>query len=99
MASILGAALQSTAGLSLYRDALDPVGLDLGDEFKWPQRVPAPVASPLMADVPGADTTNWISGPRPTVTAWRGSGLDAYYFDEQRGVWLHCITGEIWNAD
>lgn len=96
-ASLAGADLQCEAGLALYPDALDPVGQDFGDEFPWPARAPRTVASPLMADVPGADPSNWSSAPRPTVTAWRGSDLDAYYFDEQRGAWLHCLTNEEWN--
>jgi len=96
--SILGAALQSTTGLALYPDAIDPMGIDLGDEFAPNPHITRSRPSPLMADVPGADTSNWSSAPRPTVTAWRGSGMDAYYFDADRGVWLHCLTGGIWNG-
>lgn len=32
--------------------------------------------------------------PRPTITAWEGADLDAYWFDN--GVWRHCQTGAEW---
>ncbi len=81
---------------------LEPLGVPEdfgGDEFPCSAyagktRV---VRSPLMADVPGADTTNWSSDPRPTITAWRGADIaNAYYFDADRGVWLHCLDGTEW---
>jgi hypothetical protein len=94
MTTILGAALQSTAGLALYRDALDPMGIDIGgDEFAPnpnQRRLP-----PMTADEI-ARHTGPVSPPRPTVTAWRGAGMDAYYFDSERGVWLHCMTEQPW---
>lgn len=70
----------------------------LGDEFPSPFYEPkAAKASPLMADVPGADTSNWSSAPRPTITAWEGADLDAYWFNGE--VWLHCQTGAGWSHD
>jgi hypothetical protein len=69
----------------------------LGDEFpSLHQRLKEPVKSPLMADIPGADTTNWSDAPRPTVTAWRGADLDAYHCDDGDGIWRHCQTGREW---
>lgn len=32
--------------------------------------------------------------PRPTVTAYQGADIDAYWLDGE--TWTHCITGVIW---
>lgn len=70
----------------------------LGDEFPSPfYTEKAALKSPLMADCPGADISNWSDRPRPTVTAWEGSGLDAYYLaDADTWTWVHCRTGRQW---
>lgn len=69
----------------------------LGDEFPSLFHAPRTAkASPLAADIPGADTSNWSSAPRPTVTAWEGADLDAYWLDGD--VWRHCQTGREWVA-
>ena len=81
----------------LYPDFDAPLGIDLyGDEFPNPfQPYKAPPAkSPLMSDVPGADTSTWSSAPRPTVTAWQGADLDAFWLDG--ATWRHCQTGQEW---
>lgn len=72
----------------------------LGDEFPSPfYNPPALRKSPLMADVPGADTSTWSSRPRPTVTAWEGADMDAYYLaDADAWTWLHCQTGAEWEG-
>lgn len=94
---ILGDVLASVGGTALYRDALSPMGLDIGgDEFAADPYRRRPQASPLAADFPDADTRNWSSDPRPTVTAYAGFDGDAYYLDG--AAWRHCQTGEIWNA-
>lgn len=70
----------------------------LGDEFPSPFYTPRrDRPSPLMADVPGADTTGWSSAPRPTVTAWEGADMDAFYWTG--ATWLHCQTGAEWEGN
>jgi len=34
--------------------------------------------------------------PRPTVTAWEGADIDAFWFD--KGTWRHCQTGKAWEG-
>jgi hypothetical protein len=70
----------------------------LGDEFPSPFYTARPVRrSPLMADVAGADLSNWSSDARPPVTAWEGADMDAYWLDN--GTWRHCRTGEAWEGE
>ena len=79
----------------LYPDQNAPGSLDLGDEFPLPNQPWRPTSpSPLAADFPDADTTNWSSDPRPAVTAWEGADMDAYWLDGD--TWRHCQTGEEW---
>jgi len=67
----------------------------LGDEFPSMHHTPRQQkASPLAADFPDADTSNWSSAPRPTVTAWEGADMDAYWLDGE--TWRHCQTGATW---
>lgn len=66
----------------------------LGDEFSSEFELQKLQPSPLAADIPGADTSNWSSAPRPTVTAWEGADLDAYWLDGD--TWRHCQTGAVW---
>lgn len=85
----------------LARSSLEPLGAPEdfgGDEFPCVAYVGKThiSRSPLMADVPGADTSNWSSDPRPAVTAYDGFDGDAYWLDG--GVWRHCQTGEVWDA-
>ena len=55
--------------------------------------------TPLASDYPDADTRNWSSKPRPTITAWKGADMDAYYLEDAAAWrWIHCRTGEVWNA-
>lgn len=68
----------------------------LGDEFPSPFLPPRAVRSPLMADVPGADTSNWSNAPRPPRTAWKSANIDAYWLDG--ATWRHCQTGEEWDG-
>jgi hypothetical protein len=71
----------------------------LGDEFPNPFQPKA--LPPITLDDVARFVCDDVLGspkPRPPVTAWRGADMDAYYFDEQRGVWLHCITGDEWNV-
>ena len=70
----------------------------LGDEFPSPFYTARPVRrSPLMADVAGADLSNWSSEARPPVTAWEGADMDAHWLDN--GTWRHCRTGEAWEGE
>lgn len=70
----------------------------LGDEFPSLFYVPkARKASPLMADVAGADVSSWSSEARPPVTAWEGADMDAHWLDN--GTWRHCRTGEAWEGE
>lgn len=85
--------------IDLYPDAYDPMGLNIGgDEFP---RHPFPIRllPPLSADEIKR-LTGPLSPPRPTVTAWQGAPLDAYWLDGDlaTGVWRHCQTGEVWHA-
>ena len=85
----------------LYPDLEAPIGIDvLGDEFPNPFQPWRPTPpSPLAADIPGADTSNWTDRPRPAVTAWQGADLDAYYLEDAAAWrWIHCRTGEVWHA-
>lgn len=35
--------------------------------------------------------------PRPTVTAWDGADLDAYFMAPD-GLWKHCQSGAVWSG-
>lgn len=85
---------------ALYSDADDVITPDRnGHEwFVKPQYTRRPlIASPLAADIPGADTANWSSDERPPVTAWEGADMDAHWLD--KGTWRHCRTGEAWEGE
>lgn len=85
---------------ALYSDADDVITPDRnGHEwFVEPQYPRRPlIASPLAADIPGADTANWSSDARPPVTAWEGADMDAHWLD--KGTWRHCRTGEAWEGE
>lgn len=86
---------------ALYRDADDTITPDR-DGSEWlvePQYARRPLfESPLAADFPDADTSNWMSGARPAVTAWEGADMDAFWFNSAVEAWVHCQTGLAWSA-
>ena len=84
---------------ALYRDADDTITPDR-DGCEWlvePQYARRQgLKSPLAADFPDADTSNWMGDPRPTVTAWEGADMDAFWFNPAVNGWVHCQTGLSW---
>lgn len=68
----------------------------LGDEF------PSPFYTP-RAQITDADIVAYLTQgpqrPRPTVTAWEGADMDAYYLaDRDAWTWRHCQTGAEWRS-
>jgi len=69
--------------------------IDMGDEF------PSAFMTPARYSITDEDIVKYLtqgpSRPRPTVTAWEGANMDAYYLDDSvKWVWLHCQTGAVW---
>ena len=66
--------------------------------------VEVPLAvKPRLRDVPALPApvyppgTRFITAPCPTVIAWDGADIDAYFMAED-GSWKHCQTGAVWSG-
>lgn len=65
-----------------------------GIEMRLSHRIRLPDLPPMTADeIRGHSGPP--SPPRPTVTAWEGADIDAYYFADD-DLWHHCQTEAVW---